>query len=268
MTTKRETYRDHLARQPFGPALEAYLLEHSGLPGRRANLELAAALADHVRERSAERATAYAALETWASIDAEQAPTNSRREYLPFCALQALGAVYCAVDGRRRETIAARLRDAARNPRWRTREAACFGLQRVGEADRAELLRLLRAWPDPTPMELRAMLVALAHPPLLEHAEVVDLALELADQALRAIDALDAGQQATEPWRVLRKGLEFAPSVFTAAAPARGFEQLERWARWENVQIKKIVAANLRKARLARHFPDEVEAVGERLSSE
>jgi hypothetical protein len=258
--TKRERYGAQLAALLDAPAeLERFLVQRSALPGRRANLELAAALADALGKDPPGPAL-WEALQTWAAVDS---PTNTPREFLPFCAVQALGACYLDLPADERRQIVEAIRAAARDPRWRAREAACFALQRLGEGDAAELLRLLAAWrADASPLDLRAMLVALAHPPLLEEAAVVEHALELADESLQLLAEL-TGEEA----RVLGKCLGFAPSVFAAADPARGFALLGRWAGDERVEVKKIVAANLRKARLARHFPDEVLEVGELLSA-
>ena len=52
--------------------------------------------------------------------------------------------------------------------------------------------------------------------------------------------------------------------------PARylidGFRFLRKWAGADDNDIKKIVAANIRKARLAKRFGDECREVGEILS--
>ena len=258
--TKRETYRARL-QETDPAALEPLLLEHSGLPGRRANLELAAALGDWLLADPPSEVL-WQQLEGWIALGADRAPTNARREYLPFCAAQALGACHVTAEPLRRSWIEARLRAAASDARWRLREAACFGLQRIGEQDPDVLLGLLRGWlPDVTLTERRAMLTTLAHPPLLERADVVELALELADEALGVLEALEGEEARSDEARVLRKCLEFAPSVYAAADPGRGFALLRRWAGQESVPVKKIVVANLRKARLARCFPDEIEGV-------
>jgi hypothetical protein len=251
---------DALSDNPDSVA--SFLLERSGLPGPRANLELAEAFSD--------RATALAAdpawLETilrWASISALEAPTNHPKEFLPFVAVQALGAVHSSCHEKDRSAIEAALRRAAHDPRWRMREACAFGLQRIGMASFVDLRALLQGWlEEPTLLGLRAVLAGLAHPPLLADAEVTAFAFDCAEVALETWLASSEGQ--TDAAKALRKALEFAPSVFVAADPVRGFPMLERWADRGRIEVAKIVAANLRKARLARHFPDEVQEVGMR----
>lgn len=253
--------------------LESHLLKNSGLPGRRANIELAAAFADAFGEKGATEAQ-WKLLVEWANLSSDEAPTNSRREFLPFCAVQALGALYLDSDDARREEIFATLRDASRSSRWRTREAAAFGFQRIGEGDFEVLKGLLSTWLDRASLsEWRAIVAALAHPPFFETkgedeegSEAVAFALEVAGTIMAAVHKLPESGRATEEFRVLSKGLGYALSVFAAASPADGFRFLRRWAEADDADVKKIVAANIRKARLAKRFPDECREVGEVLS--
>jgi hypothetical protein len=247
--------------------LERFLLARSGLPGPRANLELAAALAD-LFERQAPGRETWGMLIDWSSLRPDEAPANARRVFLPFAALQAMGACHHASAPERRAEAVRALKRAARDPRWRIREAAVFGFQRIAGRDFRFVRDPFSEWYEASGMfEKRCILVALAHPPLLEREGAVELALELAGRAMREIARLPPSAGRTEECRVLRKGLEFAPSVYAAADPDRGFAALAEWAREEAVEVKKIVASNLRKARLARRFPERVEEVGAILSS-
>ena len=271
---KRDACRAKLGPLLADPALlESYLLKSSGLPGRRANIELAAAFADVLQETGATEAQ-WKLLVEWADLSSDEAPTNSRREFLPFCAVQALGALYLDSDEKRREEIFAMLRDASRSERWRTREAAAFAFQRIGEGDFGILKGLLSTWLDRASLsEWRAIVATLAHPPFFETkaedeggSETVAFALEVAGTIMAAVHKLPKSGRATEEFRVLSKGLGYALSVFAAASPADGFRFLRRWAEADDNDIKKIVAANIRKARLAKRFPDECREVGEILS--
>lgn len=273
---KRHHYRTQL--EPLLPdraKLESYLLKSSGLPGRRANIELAAALGDVFGEKGATEGQ-WKTLVEWASLSSDEASTNSRREFLPFCAVHALGALYLDSDETRREEIFAMLRDASRSSRWRTREAAAFAFQRIGEGDFGILKGLLSTWLDRASLsEWRAIVATLAHPPFFEakgddeggsEEVAVAFALDVAGTIMAAVHKLPKTGRATEEFRVLSKGLGYALSVFAAASPADGFRFLRKWAGAEDNDIKKIVAANLRKSRLAKRFPDECREVGEMLS--
>ena len=245
--------------------VESFLLERSGLPGPRANLELAEAFADRATALVADPAWMERILR-WASLAPLEAPTNHPKEFLPFVAVQALGAVHSSCDEKDRSAIEAVLRRAAHDERWRMREGCAFGLQRIGMASFPDLRALLQGWlEEPSLLGLRAVLAGLAHPPMLEDVAVATFALDAAEVAIETWVSSREGQ--TDSAKALRKALEFAPSVFVAAAPVQGFPMLERWADRGQLEVAKIVASNLRKARLARHFPDEVQEVGMRLEA-
>jgi len=247
-------------------AVERLLLRDSGLPGRRANLELAAAFADLIADEGA-AAGRGAWLADWAALSADQAPTNDPHEFLPFVAVQALGACYAAAATADRQAIEQHIREAATDPRWRLHEAAAFALQRIGDQGWLLLEPVLSRFAEAESLLVaRAALVAIAHPPLLDQPDPATFGLELAAQLMERFVELTVDARKTPAATVLRKALQFAPSVVVAAAPTEGFSMLSRWAGSDELDIKKIVAANLRKARLARHFPAEVEDVGATLS--
>jgi len=105
--TKQERYRNLLRTLADW---EPFLLQESGLPGPRGNIELAQAVADEGDEALFRRFLAY---------DAASAPTNSPQEFLAFCGVLGLGRLLA--EGRR--DLLAELRVWASDPRWRAREA-------------------------------------------------------------------------------------------------------------------------------------------------
>ena len=76
---KAEEYRAELRALD---SWDDYLFQGSRLPGPRANLELAYAVAREGKEQQFLR---------WAAIDAEEAPQNTAGEFLPFCGVLGLG---------------------------------------------------------------------------------------------------------------------------------------------------------------------------------
>ncbi|MCL2823809.1 MAG: hypothetical protein FWD57_07450, partial [Polyangiaceae bacterium] len=244
---------------------EPYLLDHSGLPGPRANLELASTLAKQAAD-FLENPTWYARLLDWATTPPEQIDTNHPRVFLTFAAIQTLGAAFTSATPACRATIKSVLNQAANDPRWRVREACAIALQEIGMQSSEELLAILRAWmAAPSLLELRAALAALAHPPILNDEHIANYFFDTAGAAYSRWESLSPMEAKSESAKTLRKALEYAPSVLVAAHPTRGFQMLEDWANTERVDMAKIVAANLRKARLARRYPDQVESVALRL---
>lgn len=257
-----DTSQRDLWRAPERHAeLEALLVENAGLPGPRANLRLAAAFADAVAAVGV-NAARWRTLSNWIGIAAADAPTGDPREFLPFCALQALGALYPAADAARRHEIAALLRAAASDDRWRVRESVAIALQRVAEQRFADAQAIVADWlPDATLREQRAIVAALAHAPILRDPAAARYALDTADRILGNLFGLDAATRKREDFRVLRQALAYALSVLVAALPTEGFARLATWAAVDDADIARIVRANLAKARLAKAYPTEVQRV-------
>jgi hypothetical protein len=282
---KRHEYAARLRPLLRGPEhaqeLARLLVAESGLPGPRGNLELAAAFAEAVTE-APEPAAWLDTLYSWAAIDARQAPTGDAREYLPFCAVVAFGAVYhshlcgypclgpcaCPLWPAQRQCLLEAVRRAAEDPRWRLREAAAMALQRLGEDEPEALPGILDRWlAGPSLLARRAVMAALAHPPLLRHEPLARYALGAAERILQDLAAVPAAARKSEEFRVLSQGLSYALSVVAAGLPGEGFPFLERWAGSPDPEVRKVLAANLKKRRLALADPQRTAALSARLSS-
>jgi hypothetical protein len=199
----------------LGP-LERFLAAQSGLPGPRGNLELADAFADVVT-RLGVSARLRASLDDWLALDAASAPTNDPREFLPFCALQALGVLYVTAAPSERRSTETTFRHFADDVRWRVREGVAMALQRIAERNFELLHAICDNWlPDATLLGRRAIVAALAHPPVLGESGRAAYCLELAVRIVGDLVALDPAQRKAEAFRVLRQGLEYAVSVFAA----------------------------------------------------
>jgi len=125
---------------------DAYLLEMSGLPGPRGNLDLAQVVADEGDLKLFRRYTAYTA---------DQAPVNSPDEFLAFCGVVGLGR--CLTEGHL--DLLETLRTHVSDPRWRIREAVAMALQRLGDANMEQLLAAIQAWSRGSSYEQRATAV-------------------------------------------------------------------------------------------------------------
>jgi hypothetical protein len=123
--SKIEAYKESLRSVKN---LDEYLLEESGLPGPRGNIELAQAIADVGDEKLFRRLIGFTA---------EKAPVNSPYEFLAFCGTVGMGR--SLAEGHR-EALEI-LRAQASDPRWRVREGVAMGLQRYGMADMSGLFR-------------------------------------------------------------------------------------------------------------------------------
>ncbi len=70
----------------------------------------------------------------------------------------------------------------------------------------------------------------------------------------------------TESCRLLRQKLGYSLSKVVCAIPESGFELLLALSQSEDPDLKWILKENLRKQRLAKFFPQQVESLGKRLA--
>jgi hypothetical protein len=224
---------------------DSFLLQESGLPGPRGNLELAQAVADVGDE---------ALFERYRSLDAGRAPANSPHEFLAFCGVLGLGRL---LAGGRRDVLPV-LRRCASDPRWRTREAVAMALQRLGDADMGALLDEMELWSAGNPLEQRAAAAALCEPRLLRDAAVVVRVLDVLDGITASLQ--DAADRRGDAFQALRQGLGYCWSVAVAAYPKVGKARMERWLVSHERDVRWIMRENLRKKRLERVDADWVAA--------
>jgi hypothetical protein len=232
--SKIESYRKQLQ------ALESWdslLLAESNLPGPRANLELAFAVAE---EGTAAQFSRYA------GIDALEAPSNSPKEFLAFCGVLGLG--YLLARGERAHLPI--MRKSAADSRWRIREAVALGLQRFGQMDMEGLLEVMELWRAGDLLERRAVVAALCEPSLLGDPRHAKRVIEILDVITSSI--IEEADRKSNEFKVLRKGLAYGWSIVVAAQPAIGKPRFEKWVGVEDPDIRWIVKQNLKKKRLSR----------------
>jgi hypothetical protein len=237
--TKSDIYRAELAG--LGD-WDAYLLEHSGLPGPRANLELLAVVADMGTE---------AQFKHWLAFDAKRAPANTRDEYLAVCGTVGLGRL--VAEGKKNYLKS--LRTAASDPRWRVREGVAMALQRWGDADFGAVIDEMERWRDGNLYEQRAIAAGLCEPrllrgPLASSGSNVKRVIRLLDGITR--DFSKCKNRKSDEFSALKKGLSYCWSVAAAASPADGKHAMEKWCGSKDPDVRAVMRENLKKDRLKR----------------
>jgi hypothetical protein len=231
---KTEMYRSTLSHLPDW---EPYLLQESGLPGPRGNLELAQVVADEGERGLFEHFLTYTP---------EVAPTNDPHEFLAFCGVVGMGRLLAEGD----EKILEQLRPFASDPRWRLREGVAMALQRLGKRDMRRLLAAMQTWSGGNWLEKRAAAAALAEPVLLHNDKEVLEALQILDQISASME--NFADVKNIQFKVLQQGLGYCWSVIVAAAPEPGKRLMEKWLACPDRVIRKIMQENLKKKRLVR----------------
>lgn len=231
--------------------LELALVADSRLPGPRANLELAAQFADTVATTAVEnRPDALALLDDWLARPARFAAEipEGVAEYLPACAAIAAGALNA------RDLLTR----AASDPRWRVRELAATGVQRVLTEGWDAGMQTIDDWlGSGDPLLMRAAVAAVAEPRLLRDTAHATQAFEVVRQATDALLATPAERRRADDVRVLRTALGYAISVVTVGSPDAGIPLLQQLAASDDPDARWIAKENLRKARL-RPFIDRL----------
>lgn len=230
--SKKDEYRKELS---LIRDWEPFLLEHSGLPGPRGNIELAQAVAE---DGSSEL------FEHYRSFTPEIAPVNSQQEFLAFCGVLGLGRLIKEGQSELLDT----LRNFASDSRWRIREAVAMALQSASETDMTMVINEMDKWSKSSPLEQRAAAAALCEPRLLGDPKNVEAVLRILDSITRSI--LEIKERKAEDFLVLRKGLAYCWSVAVAANPVIGKRIMEKWFGTDDMDIRWIMRENLKKKRL------------------
>lgn len=214
-----------------------YLLEESRLPGPRANIELALAVAEEGEEELFSQLLTYSA---------EKAPVNTPYEFLAFCGVVGQGKL---LENGQLDALRT-LRDCASDSRWRIREAVAMALQGYGRSDMESLIEEMRDWSEGNLLERRAASAGLSEPILLTDAENSRHVLRILDRITDSI--LRETDRRSDYFIALRKCLGYCWSVVVAAQPEIGKPFMERWFSIEDSDIRWIMKQNLKKKRLLR----------------
>ncbi|MBN1978661.1 MAG: hypothetical protein JW918_14785 [Anaerolineae bacterium] len=237
-----------------------YITSNSNLPGPRGNLELAEAFADLVGQCAREKSgRLWELCANMTAVSADEAPVNAPRELIPFC-----GAVGSGALGATCPTLFAKaiktLRALANDPRWRMREAVPMALQRLIAAHSKKTLNTLKHWTaEGSPLEVRAAAAGVAEPALLRNDESAQAGLELHETIFDRMPEFD--DRKSDEFKALKKGLGYTLSVVVQASPREGFALMRQLVGTQDKDVLWIVRENLKKNRLVKNFPAQVESI-------
>jgi len=106
---------------------------------------------------------------------------------------------------------------------------------------------------------MRAIAATVAEPAVLKDKETAISALQLHRNMIDQV--LEAKERKSEGFRTLGKALGYTLSVVVRAVPEEGFEFMAELVGSQDSDVLWIVKENLKKNRLVKNFPDEVESI-------
>ncbi len=221
----------------------AFLKEHSNLPGPRANIELAQAFA-HIGT--------LMDFKKLIRLDVDEAPENTPEEFLTFCGVLGYGQYLAKYHD---SGLLKQLRERANDSRWRIREAVAMALQSVGKKNMPRLVQYAKTWAEGTYLEQRAAVAALCEPDLLKTRSDCFAVFDLLDWVTATIVQNDEHQD-DEGYQILKKALSYCWSVAVAILPEKGKPMMERWMKEKHPIVRKIMRQNLKKKRLEKIEPE------------
>jgi len=253
--TKLQKILDSFIKSGKSEILEDFLISNSNLPGPRANLELSEAFSKSIAGACQEdMAKLWQLCVKFTSYSADEAPANSPKEFLVLCGARAVGTL-----GRFPnyfDKSLSFLRQLASDPRWRTREGVATALQDLIETQPQKTIEKLEAWvKNDDWLAMRAVAAGVAEPRLLKNKGTAMSALELHK---RIIQRIISEKNRDADFKTLKQALGYSISVVVSEAPDDGFAYMHRLAESDDEDILWIIRENLKKARLTKKFPEEV----------
>lgn len=251
---------DEFIRTGVDDKLLDYLASNSNLPGPRGNLELAAAFANSLVDYDKpEVGKIWKLCLKMTSISSEEAPVNSAREFIPFCGTVGIGSIAAANPAYFEYTLSI-LRELANDTRWRMREAVAMSLQKLIASNARLVFIDLQRWIEGGRLlELRAVAAGVAEPALLKSEDIAKAAFRLNQEIIQKLRETE--DRKSENVGVLRRALGYTLSVVIVPLPKEGLEYLRKLVKVDDPDIKWILKENLKKNRLVKNFPMEVDSL-------
>ena len=237
-------------------ALYKQLARLSGLPGTRPNLPFAERFGEVVASQGK---GADAFIVELATLDENQAPGATAWEFLPVCGVYALTA-RATKDDKAYKKFMGLLHGLADDPRFRVRDAVVEALVRLGTMRTVQLLDDVQPWMDGY-HHAAAVVLAVAHEPFL--AAIDDFA-SLEPRLEDAFVLLENAPRAAARYpghKHLVDALSNTPRIVAGRFGVPAFDQLARWTRTKDPDLRAIIEKNLTGTRLVGRYRSEIERV-------
>jgi hypothetical protein len=253
---------DHLAKQLAAAIggdkdpLYKQLARLSGLPGTRPNLPFAERFG-HVVASQGKSADAF--IIELANLDANQAPGDTAWEFLPVCGVYALAA-RAAKDDKAYKKFLVRLHALADDPRFRVRDAVVAALVHLGTIRKVQLVDDVHPWMDGY-HHAAAVVLAIAHEPFLHALSSYASVEARLEDAFMLLENAPRAAARYPGHKHLAFAMRHTPRLAAARFGVPVFDQLARWTRTKDPDLRAIIEANLTGTRLVGRHSGEIELV-------
>ena len=248
-----------LARRSYA-ALFALLRRLSGLPGPRANDQLAWAFGEEVARAGANGDELIGEL---CAMSASRAPAGTDGEFLPMVGAACIGARLSAQPD---AELVERLRVLAEDPRHRVREGVCRALVEASRKQSDALADLLSAWTDGY-LGAAVVLEALTTRTWLDRSKSPTTLLSRLEESFLLAESAPRADQRSQGYRLLVKSLAEAPARLLDRFPAPTLVWLEAKAVTGDVALRAALSDLLRNARSRGHGVGALEKVEQALTA-
>jgi hypothetical protein len=237
-----------------------FLNSNSNLPGPRANLELVESFAETVQhESTGNLEQMWALCEQLSQHNEKEAPANTSLEFSVLCGVRALGTFGISPDCFNKAM--SELKNLANDGRWRIREGVAMAIQNLIDEQPKQTLSALDDWVGKDNwLIMRAVAAGVAEPRLLKNEANAKLALALHKKIFNSIFLSKEGRKETN-FKTLRQGLGYSLSVVVQACPEEGFAYMNEIANNPDPDINWILKENLKKNRLSKNYPNDIQSL-------
>lgn len=237
----------------------------SGLPGPRANLNLALEFAQTC-------AHAGASADALVYAMANEPPTELRgeaaKEFLAMCGVLAIAA-RAQVEPKLRDKALELFEEKADDPRFRVRDAVPLALSMLGTKMHADLAERALPWMDRY-FHAAAVLRALTDRTWLETfgQKEGELPIRLVDQAFHLAANAPRSDARYPGHKALVEVLAYAPKAFAKRFGMAMFDQMAEWAPTVKMpDLRDAILANLDDSQLKKPFANEIRKIKELVES-
>jgi hypothetical protein len=242
--------------------LFAFLARYSGLPGVKANANMALAFASQAATRG-KRADAL--IRSMATIHPDRAPGGTELEFLPLCGVAAIGA-RAASDPKVVRVSLDYLEAAAEDLRFRVRDEVPRALARIGTVRGESLVDEVAGWMNGF-FQSAAVLIAATDNGWLSTIHAPEAIVSRLDEAFQLARGAERAAERYPGYKALVDALSIAPRVFAGRFGAPVFDKLVLWSTVKEPMLRDAIVKSIGGTRLSKRFAPDVMRVQKALEA-